>query len=94
MPGQGLRNIKDAWISVSETNLETLNHTLIEVAENGKILDKMKEKPACTMLSEEVDQIMMANGEFLCNARSYLRGRGYHWNPAIDRCRKRLELIK
>ena len=76
---------KEAWICVSQSNPDILNPALIDVKEEGKILDQMKETLTRTMLSEEVEEIMLANGDNIeadfCNcSRSALRGRGYTWN--------------
>lgn len=90
---------KGAWIRVSERNPAILNSTLIEVSEEGKIVDQMKEKFARAMVSKEVEIQMIEHGDITEAAFcGIIRGALYEAEdtpgiPALERCRKRMNLI-
>lgn len=51
---------KTAWQKVSTSNPDILNPTLLEVSEEGKIVDQMKEALARNMFSKNVESIMLS----------------------------------
>lgn len=88
-----------AWERVSNSNPEILNSCVINVSEEGKIVDQMKERLARTMFSIDVEAKMIENGDYaealFCNI---LRGALYEAEDtagisALERCRKRIALI-
>ena len=91
---------KGAWVRVAQCKPLILNPAIIDVTEEGKILDQMKEKLTRTMLSEEVEETMIANGDTIeANFCAITRGALYEAEdipgiPAVERCRKRLRLIE
>ena len=69
--------------------------------EEGKFLDQMKVKlTRSTMLSEEVEEIMLANGDNIeADFCAIVRGALYEAEdvpgmPAVERCRKWIKLIE
>ena len=90
---------KESWIKVAESDPQILNPTLLEVSEEGKILDQMREQLAKTMLSSSVECKMLENGdkneaEFCAIMRNALYiADDEPGVSAIDRCEKRLRLI-
>ncbi|XP_045178040.2 uncharacterized protein LOC123538138 [Mercenaria mercenaria] len=91
---------KKAWQSVSEVRPDILNPTLLEVTEEGKIIDQMKERLARNMLSKNVEEQMRENGDIQeANFCEVVREGLYSADdtpgiPAVDRCKKRLALIE
>ena len=89
-----------AWKSVSLSNPDILHPTLIEVSSEGKILDQMKETLARTIISEEVESIMIRQGynkeaEFCRVVREGLYvADDTPGVPAFERCEKRLALME
>lgn len=51
-----------SWVK-AKSHPDIINPTLLEVSEEGKILDQMKEQLARTMFSNSVEDQMMANGD-------------------------------
>ena len=52
---------KSAWTKVSDNDPDILNSALLDVSEEGKILDQMKEKLARSLLTEEIEEKMIIN---------------------------------
>jgi hypothetical protein len=89
-----------AWKTVADRKPNILHPTIVEITEDGKILDQMKEKLARSMVTEEVEQEMEVQGYFaeakFCNV---IRNGLYIADDvpgidAMDRCKKRLKLIE
>ena len=91
---------KKAWLDVAVKNPQVLNPTLLEVSEEGKIIDQMKERIARNMFSKEVETMMLQNGDereaVFCKIirESLYVADDKPGITAIDRCRYRLGLIK
>ena len=89
-----------AWKTISNKNPEILHPLIIDVSPEGKIVDQMKEKLARTMVSEAVENKMKDFGykeeaEFCHIIREGLYvADDKPGISAVDRCNKRLDLIR
>ena len=52
----------NAWKSVSRANPTVLYPLIVEISEEGKLIDQMREKLARTMISENVENEMINMG--------------------------------
>lgn len=91
---------KAAWNKVSDQNPGVLHPTILEVTEEGKFVDQIKERLARNMFSEKVEQKMEENGDITeANFCKVFREGLYNADdspgiPATERCQKRVNLIK
>ena len=90
---------KSAWNHVADGHPEILNPLLLEVSEEGKIMDQMKERFARNMVSFDVETCMVDNGD-LTEAKfcEIIREGLYEADDtpgisAVNRCEKRLKLV-
>ena len=89
-----------AWQSIAKLKPDILNPSVIEVSDEGKILDQMKERLACTMFSEAVEVEMVSNNylkeaDFCRTIRNALFvADDKPGVRASERCHYRIELIK
>ena len=70
-----------------------------EVSEDGKILDQMKERYARALFTKDVENSMIDNGDTIeAHFVSVIRGGLFEAEdmpgiPALERCKKRIDLI-
>ncbi|XP_053407926.1 uncharacterized protein LOC128559645 [Mercenaria mercenaria] len=89
-----------AWKHVSKARPDILHPSLVEVDDDGRILDQMKESLARSMVSKEVEQEMLEHGfgneaEFCSVIREGLYvADDVPGISALDRCRKRISLMQ
>ena len=87
---------KAAWNKVSVHNSDVLHPAILQVTEEGKIIDQMKERLARNVFSENVEKKMEENAD-LKEANFCRIIREGLYTPGIaatERCQKRINLIK